>query len=725
MDGRCDLPYYQNNQSAARHRNSDLAHHHECRMTLGLELYILLSYSSSPMNYLRNLVPHMATSQPSSRPQPISRHSECSDDGHLLPLPRQDDDTELPPFVPSSDDRTSLSQVESSKPNLNLDRLPRPRLYRPSSDKSSPSSAFYDPLERGSRSDPATPAPTSSRRNQSLRRRNSTPASKRIKPTVTFHPNSPLSTPQSEYATFVNDEDNEEIANETMEEDIAPDSLSNCEGSRVTMADRIAADSRRPSSTSAVINQWLDSAEGSRSPCAEHIDQLPTRVQTLPPDADPMPGCGTVANVSDPFGVPLEPMSLDDFEGAQGTHRPAPLERAETEPSLSVPHEIRLRRASRQKQLDLRRRSMPHLADRSSSVVPPGDHSSPPYSVSLKSTIAEPVLTHAWTNRTAPQDMIEERSAITTTRASGSTLQVVQSRDSVYEVIWEDSKVCSTTPNHAVKTPARTFADYNATRLPDEPILGDTTMAAWYWKGSTHDSAPSLHTVNMPPSQKITQPITIAGRTMQGKHWYFNGGQDDGEVALTAPISARPHVTEMRRQSSTESRPHTRTIPSMSSVIDAGNRSAGLTEYVAPSAISARQRRELLGNRKYSNNNNSPEEEHFTGHRDSLVLAHNRIFHDHEKHGFIAHGEEAPDPRIGQLKRETWHVKRPKSPSQPDSSSSFGSNEEVVDHSHKVPVPVSILVQHGLQQRERPQAVKSASGKHIKLAVEDDVMDGD
>jgi len=666
----------------------------------------------------------MATSLPSSRPQPISRHSECSDDGHLLPSPRQDDDTELPPFIPSSDDHTSLSQVESSKPDLNLDQLPR--LYRPSSDMSSPSSNFYDPLDRGSRSDPATPAPASTRRYQSPRRRNSTPANRRMKPTVTFHPNSPLSVPQSEYDAFIDDGDNQEIGNEIMVEDIAPDGLSNGEESRATMADTIAAASRRPSATSAVINQWLDTAEGFRSPCAEHINQLPTRIQTLPPDADPMPGFETIATGGSPFDDPIEPETLDDFEGFEGTHRPAPLERAETEPSLSVPHEIRLRRASKQKQMDLRRRSMPHLADTSSSAVPLGDHPSPPYPLALKSSIAEPVLTHAWTNRFAPEDTIEEQSALT--KVPGSTLQVVQSRDSVYEVIWEDSKVRTTIQNLALRTSPKHLTDHTmaSARPSDEPSpIDDTTMAAWYWKGSSHDSTPLLHTVNMPSSQRPTQPISITGRTVHGEH-RSTDTRDDGGAALTAHTNARPHVEEMRRQSSTESRPYNRTTPSLNSVIDAGSRSPGLTEYVAPSAISARQRRELLGNRKYSNNNNSPEEEHFTGHRDSLVLAHNRIFHNHEKHGNTAHGEEAPDPRIGQLKRETWHVKRPESPAQTDSSSSFGSNEEVVDHFHKMPVPVSILV-HGLEHQpgERPHAVKSASGKHIKLVVEDDGVGGE
>ena len=653
----------------------------------------------------------MATTQASSRPQPISRHSECSDDGHLLPSPRPDDDTELPPFVPTSDDRTSLSQVESNEPDLNLDQLPR--LYRPYSDMSSPSSTFYGPLERGSRSDPATPAPASTTRDQSPRRRNSTPASRRLKPKVTFHPNSPLSARQSEYESFLDDRANEDDGNVEPYEDMAPDNLSNYEGSGMTMVSTMAANSRRPSGTSAVINQWLDTAEGFRSPCAEHINQLPNRVQTLPPDADPMPGSDTLGIGRSPFDDPIEPESLDDFEGFEGTHRPAPLERAETEPSLSVPHEIRLRRASKQKQLDMRRKSMPHLADTSSSIVVSGGNSaSPPYPLSLKSSVAEPVLTHAWTNRSSPLDVLDEQSTIA--RSPGSTLQVVQSRDSVYEVIWEDSNARSTTHKVTSGMASKHNTDHITVPTPntDEPAPDDTTIAAWHWKGSSDNFAPALHTIETLPSQKLTQPITIV-RNVHGEHRLSNA-QDDDDAALPAHPNTRPHVSDIRRQSSTDSR---RTTPSMSSVIDAGNRSPGLTEYVAPSAISARQRRELLGNRKFSNN--AAEEEHFSGHRDSLVLAHNRIFHDHEKHPNTAHGEEAPDPRIGQLKRETWHVRRPESPSQTDSSESFGSNEEGVDHFRRVNVPVSILV-HGLQQGERPRAVKSASGRHIKLMVEDD-----
>jgi hypothetical protein len=513
----------------------------------------------------------------------------------------------------------------------------------------------------------------------------------------------------------MDDRATEEDGNVEFYEDVAPDSFSNCESSSITMASTMAAGSRRPSGTSAVINQWLDMAEGFRSPCAEHINQLPTRVQTLPPDADPMPGVITGGN---PFDDPIEPESLDDFEGFEGTHRPVPLERAGTEPNLSVPHEIRLRRASKQKQLDLRRRSMPHLATTSSAVVPPGDSSlSPPFPLSLKSSVAEPVLTHAWTNLLASNDNIDEQGEIV--RPLGSTLQVVQSRDSVYEVIWEDSKVRSTTLNP--QTPSKAITDHTAARALDETAPADTTMAAWYWKGSSDDTVPSVHTVVTPTSYKPSRPIPIGNIVKRDRQSFDTSREMD--MPPTTHLNARPHVEEMRRASSTDSRPHNHTTPSMSSVIDAGNRSPSLTEYVAPSAISARQRRELLGNRKFSNNS-SPEQEHFTGHRDSLVLAHNRIFHEHEKHGFTAHGEEAPDPRIGQIKRETWHVKRPESPAQTDSSSSFGSNEEVVDPFHKMPVPTSILV-HGLQQGERPHAVKSASGKHIKLVVEDDAALGE
>ena len=663
------------------------------------------------MNYLRNLVPHMATNQAPSRPHPISRHSECSDDGHLLPSPRLDDDTELPPFVPTSDDRTSLSQVESNEPDLNLDQLPR--LYRPYSDMSSLSSTFYNPLERGSRSDPATPAPASTTRYQSPCRRNSTPASRRLKPKVTFHPNSPLSARQSEYESFLDDRADEDDGNMEPYEDVAPDNLSNYEGSGMTMASIIAADSRRPSGTSAVINQWLDTAEGFRSPCAEHINQLPTRVQTLPPDADPMSGVEMLGIGRSPFDDPVEPESLDDFEGFEGTHRPTSLERAETEPSLSVPHEIRLRRASKQKQLDMRRKSMPHLADTSSSVVRPGDSSTiPPFPLSLKSSVAEPVLTHAWTSNFAPEDTTDEQSAII--RPPGSTLQVVQSRDSVYEVIWEDSKPRSTKQN-VMETRPNAITDHIATSLPNESIPIDTTMAAWYWKGSSDNSTSALHTVKMPTNPHSSRPIPIVSHAEDDPQSLDTSIEVDSLLGPHMP--ARPHIVEMRRASSTDSRPDPRTSPSMSSVIDASNRPPSPIAYVAPSAISARQRRELLGNRKFSNN--SSPEDHFTGHRDSLVLAHKRIFHDHEKHLNAAHGDEAPDLRIDQLRRETWHIKIPESPALTDSSESFGSNEEVVDHFRKVDVPVSILV-HGLQQGERPRAVKSASVRHIKLMVEDD-----
>jgi len=211
---------------------------------------------------------------------------------------------------------------------------------------------------------------------------------------------------------------------------------------------------------------------------------------------------------------------------------------------------------------------MPHLADTSSSVVRPGDSSTiPPFPLSLKSSVAEPVLTHAWTSNFAPEDTTDEQSAII--RPPGSTLQVVQSRDSVYEVIWEDSKPRSTKQN-VMETRPNAITDHIATSLPNESIPIDTTMAAWYWKGSSDNSTSALHTVKMPTNPHSSRPIPIVSHAEDDPQSLDTSIEVDSLLGPHMP--ARPHIVEMRRASSTDSRPDPRTSPSMSSVIDASNR---------------------------------------------------------------------------------------------------------------------------------------------------------
>lgn len=563
-----------------------------------------------------------------------------SEDSALLTPPLRDDisHTEPIPFIPDKNDITSLNQLEPGMRRLDFDLNPKPRVYH-----SYTSASSLEALEDKSRSVPITP--TFKSRAQSPRRRNSVPA-RRSYQSINTLVNSPETQALSEASVNYD------------EREIAPDEavlINARKGSKVVTR------SRRATTSSDAIQEWLSDTEQLRDPSLELIDQCAhDNPLNLSQDVECMPG----------FGYPNEPESemLDDFEGFAGTKQ---LESVRSVPSLLIPLEIRLRKLS--KELQLRRRSLPFLrqltlpvplADPSAEVL---GRISLPDLLSQKSA-AGPAITHAWTNRYLPENTI---------RRISSTLQIVQSRDSIYEVIWEDSLAAESAASvtHSRRISA-TDLDHEISTHPFENTgagVGrvNTTMAAFHWSANTAQHSSSAPSSRYLHGRSVSQLALLRDDTGESYESYEQSIQptqsvDSSEIPAESVPSdtgiiagsddASPYVTPADAETSPQPgvAAHRHFIQK---VVEARNRAPSPIAHIGPSAISGKQRRELLGNRKVSDFSN--DHDPFAGHRDSLVLAHKRIFHDQiEKMEKALHSDEAPDPRVDHLRSETWHIRR-------------------------------------------------------------------
>lgn len=388
--------------------------------------------------------------------------------------------------------------------------------------------------------------------------------------------------------------------------------------------------------------------------------------------------------------------AFEGFEGIQG------LKRAHTHSGIPVPMEIRLRRASNE-ETESRERKLS-----SASTIHPFNDARPspmrsatshraPLTPSLKSTSAGTALTHAYVHLFSPSDPADERRASLSQgrRKLSATLQVVRSRDSVYEIIWEDEDVV--TPREGAFLPSissttDSSSDDSENAVPrvsqskkskqqDEVPTVRTKMSRWSWGGelepySKSDPGTRRPTVYATPPEthvpsNAPTPLN-ATTTPPTEHVVFVPIKESPPPSPPAPAShssaifglpATLNAVEPMPRRGSSSRPP----PS---------------PFLGGTNLSVKQRRELLGKRKASGL--PPDQEHFSSHRDSLVLAHHRIFQeDVDKAAShvvnaLAHGhatrdtraakfeakappnESEEDPRIAQLKRETWHS--PKAP---------------------------------------------------------------
>lgn len=632
---------------------------HQPCMRVGIQHIHLFLYRKSPMNYFHSLLPSNSNPTPSSRPTLDQRPSE--DLTHLTPPPRNDlDDTDPIPFIPEMNDTTSLNQLEPG-----VRRLPRVLKHH-----SYTSASSSEALEDKSRSVPVTP--TLKSRAQSPRRRNSVPARRFYQSTN----------------TLVNSPETRSLNHD--EREISPDEVVLIDAAK---GPKLVTRSRRATTSSDAIQEWLSDTEQSRSPCLDLNDQ--TRhgnPLTLSHAVDSVPG----------FDDPNTDM-LDDYEGFAGAKQ---LERTGSAPPLLVPLEIRLRRPS--KELQLRRRSLPFLKQLTlplPSVNPTAEvlgRISLPELLSQKSASAGPAITHAWTNRYLSDETVAGRPENTIRRIS-STLQIVQSRDSIYEVIWEDSLAA------APATQSRRVSATNfGPDLPKHPFesTGDnvdqvtTTMAAWHWSANTTPQSSPTPSARYFLGTSSSLPALLRDDTGESydsneQSIYPTQSVDSSEIPgdslasdlgiIAANDDSPPHVTTSDADTSSSSQPSgPARRHSIQKVVEAANRTPSPVAHIGPSAISGKQRHELLGNRKVSDFSNA--DDPFAGHRDSLVLAHKRIFHEQiEKIEKALHSDEAPDPRVDHLKAETWHMRRASVGSSSLSSSltsASAAGGESAEHGH-------------------------------------------
>jgi len=298
---------------------------------------------------------------------------------------------------------------------------------------------------------------------------------------------------------------------------------------------------------------------------------------------------------------------------------------------IPIPLSIRLRRASEQYQAQSsqRKRSLSLLY--SGSVAKPSAALTSP-AVFHKSSIASAAVTHTNVN-----PFVSDTPAVTKELKQGqmklnATLQIVQSRDSIYEVIWEDRPVQGSDVGEPVKP------------TPTKPEPVNNELATWTW-GHRPQTPSSLF--SMPSHGKVINPPRSASKSIACTVQANNSSE---------AIDSAEQAVANQKLSSPDRRLSLDVPPEAEETIEPLHRRRAS---VSDGHLTPQQRRLLLGNRKLSNL--SPEEEHFSTHRDSLLLAHRRIFRDEVGTSHKVHPpaeEPVLDPHILQMRHDTWSLPR-------------------------------------------------------------------
>lgn len=245
----------------------------------------------------------------------------------------------------------------------------------------------------------------------------------------------------------------------------------------------------------------------------------------------------------------------------------------ESEQELAIPLRIQLRKASK----GLRRASLALLETH----VPAQNHD-PTVEPSLRTMRKSSTVTAATTltsilpagHAVSPNGKIFGK--------QDSTLQIVQSRDSVYEIIWEDIVPAANEGETLSLLDALSGSHIMHQTLGAGNDDRETRLAAWAW-GPEENSK-------------------FATRT-------------------TADFAILSNITTQEAQTQSATRANETPASNARSVCTWGNDQMSCPE---SRRLSIQQRRELFGGRKLSN---FPSEQmHFKFHRDSVQLAHRRIF---------------------------------------------------------------------------------------------------
>lgn len=462
---------------------------------------------------------------------------------------------------------------------------------------------------------------------------------------------------------------------------------------------------RSPHSTNKIADPTLFNlsfADASRYPIDYHEDERSEEGEVAPARH------GSHSGVRPSKRLDHRDEAMAVFEGFR------PLARAHTHSGMVVPTEIRLRRASSKDTSGFDRRPSSASTVRPNNVQLPvpvrnssENHLQSP-NMPSKGTVAGPAITHAYVHQFVAEASGHDE-PIDRKRKKSATLQVVRSRDSVYEIIWEDEDAfeSSTAPEAGSSTPesseastptledtsaGTTLLQGPARSQRGPPLKINTKLRQWSWAGELGPCS------TLPSTRRSSQftprpesPVTATAPSLQPSrtHSAEPPSTSSEHTIILAPITQdmSPQAVSEPAWSPERVEPPTPTEPEpiprrRSSIKPAGS------PFLGGYALTSKKRRELLGKRKASNL--PPEEERFSTHRDSLVLAHKRIFqedvdkavghvgdhfahdptimHRKEGEGYEGSAEESSDSgegsRINKLRRDTWHrpVPRPLTP---------------------------------------------------------------
>lgn len=293
-----------------------------------------------------------------------------------------------------------------------------------------------------------------------------------------------------------------------------------------------------------------------------------------------------------------------------------------------------------------------------------------------KSLVTGAAITHTYVhNFLTGEDEDDEPSVPASSyRRLSATKQIVQSKDSTYEVIWEDIVGPSTVAVQAATVLSNTSSLSPDASRPGTPAPGsadamvsdldrvDVKLTAWSWtseKGVLHSH----------PDPRLISPVYTDSNLSS----YMVGTRQDDTHTATPCV---PTAIVEEDADATAAGPWIKATPAAveeAAGLDSRSGDPDVSQAYAamltsepemeiheshperrPRSMSntSQKRRELLGNRKDSN---LPPDDKFASHRDSLLLAHMRISHD-------SPGNKPQDdfvrghlnPHLGQLKQSTW-----------------------------------------------------------------------
>jgi len=356
---------------------------------------------------------------------------------------------------------------------------------------------------------------------------------------------------------------------------------------------------------------------------------------------------------------------------------------------LEVPLSIRLRRASEQYRSQVLSRLHSKTEHHPKSDTSPISKLAPV--ILHKSSVAGAAVTHTNVNsfrsEFANVPIKSQEGAI----KLNATLQIVQSRDSIYEIIWEDN------PSSVAPQPDEESGhnvSHGRTARSQNPV--ETKVAAWAWSSPFSSESQGEIVFVLPTTSKSSEHITPTDHDPE----QIDSIKQSREVQQKPPKIQR-NPSEIQRNDDV--------------VLPFHRRRASTSD----GRLSPQQRQHLLGHRRLSNLD--PDDEHFCTHRDSLLLAHRRIFQDDggDPSKINLQTKELIDPHILQLRQATWTQSEQSSVKEEvDNVVSFTSQQAAPEYS-----PCDVIVGSSYRTAVHEGEIDKAEKRLYTLTKESDHED--